>query len=116
VSATKRFPSRSNARPLATIPCAVPGGNDRFCRPTPTEFVIGGTRKSTVAAPPDRPTRNTRPRVVPPSETYRFPSSSKASPLAPGVPVAKPVATGVGVAVLGRTTPISSPFAPKPVR
>src|SRR4029453_3672594 len=50
--------------------------------------------------PPAAPIFHTRPCPVPPSESHRLPSLSKAIPFPPGTPVAKAVAVG-GVASLG---------------
>src|SRR5205823_6937488 len=107
-----------NASPFAAISCgfaAVGAGCAvEFTRPTPTEFVVGGTRKSSAAVPPAGPTRNTRPWFVPPSEAYRFPAPSNVRPFAPGVPVAKIVAVG-GAVGSGASTAIWSPAVPAPV-
>src|SRR5215475_3239238 len=43
---------------------------------------------------PAAPIFHTRPCPVPPSESHRWPSRSKATPFAPGTPVAKAVAVG----------------------
>ena len=105
-------------------PCGViltvAGGAERGSRPTPpttavpssvgtvlTSLTIGCTRKTSCGWP-SSPIRHTRPWPVVPSETQRSPRLSKATPLAPGTPVANTVAVG-GFDALGRRRWMSGP-------
>ena len=111
------MPTRSR-RSLAWPAERAGGCSDWFCRPTPTELAIVGTRKSTVAAPPERTDTEDAALGGAAVGDVQVPVLVERDPVGAGVPVAKPVATGglAGLAALGLTTPISSPAAPNPVR
>src|SRR5688572_6347811 len=95
----------------------VPSGNARLSRPTPptpltsrlTSFAIGWMRKTSsqltagveLQFAPGPVIFQTLPRPVVPSLAQRFPFVSKASPLAPGVPVANGTVTIGGLTVFG---------------
>ncbi len=67
-----------------------------------TSLASGCTRKASTGTR-SLPIRHTRPWAVVPSETQRSPRRSKATPLAPGTPVANSVAVG-GASALGLKT------------